>query len=71
MRENVHDRLGVHSAMSNSEYPLVRVVAPRPTQDEDTPEGDPVQIQRLLAWYFRGDDSARHGRREGDLRDAA
>jgi hypothetical protein len=60
---------GVHSAMSNSEYPPVRVVAPRLTQDEDTPDGDPVEIQRLLAWYFRGDDSApRHGER--DIRDA-
>lgn len=55
--------------MSNSEYPPVRVVAPRLTQDEDTPDGDPVEIQRLLAWYFRGDDSPRHGER--DIRDAA
>ncbi|HET6848079.1 MAG TPA: hypothetical protein VFH74_04420 [Gaiellales bacterium] len=57
--------------MSNSEYPPVRVVAPRLTQDEDGPDGDPVEIQRLLAWYFRGDDAARHGGRDGDLRDAA
>jgi len=62
---------GFNSAMSNSDHTPVRVVAPRLTHDEDTPDGDPVEIQRLLAWYFRGDDPARHGAREGDIRDAA
>jgi hypothetical protein len=56
--------------MSNSDHMPVRVVAPRLTQDEDMPDGDPVEIQRLLAWYFRGDDPARQGR-DRDLRDAA
>jgi len=55
--------------MSNSDHQPVRVVAPRLTQDEDIRDGDPVEIQRLLAWYFRGDDAARHGER--DVRDAA
>jgi hypothetical protein len=57
--------------MSNSDHQPVRVVAPRLTQDEDTPERDPVEIQRLLAWYFRGDDAARRGGRDRDLSDAA
>jgi hypothetical protein len=57
--------------MSNSDHTPVRVGSPRLMQDEDAPEGDPVEIQRLLAWYFRGDDPARHSRGERDLRDAA
>jgi hypothetical protein len=55
--------------MSNSDHTPVRAIAPRLTQDDETPEGDPIEIQRLLAWYFRGDDTARHG--EHDIRDAA
>jgi hypothetical protein len=57
--------------MSNSDHTTVRAIAPRLTQDDETPEGDPIEIQRLLAWYFRGDDTARHGHGEHDIRDAA
>jgi hypothetical protein len=57
--------------MSNSEHTPVRSVAQRLTHDDDSPDGEPIEIQRLLAWYFRGDDAARGGRGERDLRDAA
>ena len=57
--------------MSNSDHTKVRAIAPRLTPDDETPEGDPIEIQRLLAWYFRGDDSARYGHGDSDVRDAA
>jgi hypothetical protein len=56
--------------MSNSDHTPVRTVTPRPAHDDDAPDGDPIEIQRLLAWYFRRDDAPRSGR-EHDLRDAA
>jgi hypothetical protein len=40
------------------------------TKHGDEPaEQDPIEIQRLLAWYFRTEDPSRHSA-VGDLRDA-
>ena len=54
------------ATMSNTDHTPV----PRPALDDESPEGDPVEIQRLLAWYFRGEDAPRPGGVH-DLRDAA
>jgi hypothetical protein len=41
------------------------------TKHGDEPAGqDPIEIQRLLAWYFRTEDPS-HRSTIGDLRDAA
>ncbi|MDX6522980.1 MAG: hypothetical protein QOI17_493 [Gaiellales bacterium] len=57
--------------MSNSEHTPVRASAQRLTHEDDAPDGDPIEIQRLLAWYFRGEDPARPSGGERDLRGAA
>ena len=43
---------------------------PRPAVDDESLDGDPVDIQRLLAWYFHSEDAPRQGDAR-DLRDAA
>ena len=44
---------------------------PEQTKHGDEPsEQDAIEIQRLLAWYFRTQDPSRHPA-TGDLRDAA
>ena len=40
------------------------------THGEELAEQDPIEIQRLLAWYFQTEDPSRHSA-VGDLRDAA
>jgi hypothetical protein len=40
------------------------------THGEEQAEEDAIEIQRLLAWYFRTEDPSRHSA-VGDLRDAA
>jgi hypothetical protein len=40
------------------------------TTGEEPAERDAIEIQRLLAWYFRTEDPSRHSV-IGDLRDAA
>jgi hypothetical protein len=40
------------------------------THGEEPAERDAIEIQRLLAWYFRTEDPSRHSA-VGDLRDAA
>jgi hypothetical protein len=40
------------------------------THGEEPAEQDAIEIQRLLAWYFRTEDPSRHSP-TGDLRDAA
>jgi hypothetical protein len=39
------------------------------THGEEPAEQDAIEIQRLLAWYFRTEDPSRHSA-VGDLRDA-
>src|SRR5262249_24756077 len=49
-----------------------RVLSAVQTASEDVPlDHDPVEIQRLLAWYFRTQDPARRSAGERELRDAA
>jgi hypothetical protein len=49
-----------------------RVLSAVQTSSEDTAhDHDPIEIQRLLAWYFRTQDAARHSAGERELRDAA
>jgi hypothetical protein len=52
--------------MSNTDHTPV----PRPALDDEALDSDPVEIQRLLAWYFRTEDAARPGDAR-DIRDAA
>ncbi len=40
------------------------------THGDEPGEADAVEIQRLLAWYFRTEDPSRHSA-IGDLKDAA
>ena len=42
----------------------------QPSHVDELPEHDPIEIQRLLAWYFRTEDAARPGDAR-DIRDAA
>jgi hypothetical protein len=54
------------ATMSNTDHTPV----PRPAVDDESLDGDPVDIQRLLAWYFHSEDAPRPGDAR-DLRDAA
>jgi hypothetical protein len=56
--------------MSNSDHTPVSASAQRLTHNDDLPDDDPIEIQRLLAWYFREDPSRVSGG-ERELRDAA
>ena len=38
---------------------------------DELPERDSIEIQRLLAWYFHGEDPPRPNCGERELRDAA
>ena len=53
--------------MTNAE----RAAAQRLANEDEAVDHDPVEIQRLLAWYFRTESPARHGDGERELRDAA
>jgi hypothetical protein len=54
--------------MSNAE-PTRELTPVQPSHE--TPEQDPIEIQRLLAWYFHGEDPPRASGGERELRDAA
>jgi hypothetical protein len=53
--------------MTNAE----RAAAQRLTTEDEALDHDPVEIQRLLAWYFRTENPVAHGDGERELRDAA
>jgi hypothetical protein len=53
--------------MTNAE----RAAAQRLTNEDEALDRDPIEIQRLLAWYFRNEHPVRHGDGEHELRDAA
>ena len=53
--------------MTNAE----RAAAQRRTTEDEALDHDPVEIQRLLAWYFRTENPVAHGDGERELRDAA
>ena len=55
-----------------SEAQPTRELAPvQPSHVDEVPEHDPLEIQRLLAWYFHGEDPPRASGGERELRDAA
>jgi len=43
----------------------------QPSQVDETLDHDPMEIQRLLAWYFHGEDPPRTSGGERELRDVA
>jgi hypothetical protein len=53
--------------MTNAE----RAAAQRLATEDEAPDRDPVEIQRLLAWYFRTEHQVGHGDGEHEFRDAA
>jgi hypothetical protein len=53
--------------MTNAE----RAAAQRLANEDKALDHEPVEIQRLLAWYFRNEHPVRHGDGERELRDAA
>ena len=56
--------------MSHAEPTRVRSAVQR-TNEDTAHDHDPIEIQRLLAWYFRTQNPARQSAVERDLRDAA
>ncbi|HVI18065.1 MAG TPA: hypothetical protein VM712_06785 [Gaiellales bacterium] len=46
-----------------------RALAPvHQSHADEVPENDPIEIQRLLAWYFHGEDPPRTSGGERELR---
>jgi hypothetical protein len=56
--------------MRNAE-PTREFTPVHPSYPDEVPEHDPIEIQRLLAWYFHGEDPPRASGGERGLRDAA
>ena len=56
--------------MSEAE-PTRELTPVQPSHADVVPEHDPIEIQRLLAWYFHGEDPPRASGGERELRDAA
>jgi hypothetical protein len=56
--------------MSNAQ-PTRELTPVQPSQVDETLDHDPMEIQRLLAWYFHGEDPPRASGGERGLRDAA
>jgi hypothetical protein len=56
--------------MSNAE-PTRELTPVQPSDADELLERDPIEIQRLLAWYFHGEDPPRASGGERGLRDAA
>jgi hypothetical protein len=56
--------------MSNAQ-PTRELTPVQPSQVDETLDHDPMEIQRLLAWYFHGEDPPRASGGKRELRDAA
>jgi hypothetical protein len=56
--------------MSNAE-PTRELTSVQASHADAAPEHDPIEIQRLLAWYFHGEDPPRASGGERELRDVA
>lgn len=51
--------------------PTRELIPVQPSHVDKLPEHDSIEIQRLLAWYFHGEDPPRASGGERGLRDAA